>query len=273
LRNLKFAFGKEKRGEEIGSIARSNFQQFGMIAFEWARLKHMSKETLVNLIRVEGKEHLIAAKRKSRSVILLGAHFGNWEYAHLFYASSINPLNFIVRAIDNPFLEVDRVAYNQDFGVRILYQENGLRPAIRNIKKGEDLVIFADRKANSKEGIECRFFGKQTSTLTLVPTLAQRFHIPVVPMFIVRCSDMIHHRIIFLPELEIGNKEKKESIRDATQGQSDIIESVIRTYPDHWIWLHRRWKKHYRYLYTESVARRRRGREKRRRRLKYEKPN
>jgi len=263
LRNLRFAFENEKAKRETAALARRNFGQFGMIGHEWIRLKHMRKPDLLDLIHVEGKAHLIAAKRKSRSVILLGAHFGNWEYAHAFYASTINRLNFIVRAVDNPFLEQERVAYNERFGVRILYQKQGLRPAIRNLKKGEDLVIFADRKANPREGIPCRFFGKVTSTLSLVPTLAQRFRIPVVPMFIVRCEDRVHHRIIFLPELEIADSGGENAVREATQKQSTIIEEMVRTYPDHWVWLHKRWKKHYRYLYTEALARRQRRREKR----------
>jgi KDO2-lipid IV(A) lauroyltransferase len=199
LRNLRFAFGKEKGEDEIVSLARKNFQQFGMIACEWARLKYITKGELQELVNIEGKEHLIAAKKKSPAVILLGAHFGNWEYAHLLYASTINRLNFIVRAIDIPFIEKERVAVNENFGVGILYQKNGLRPAIRNLKKGEDLVLFADRQAGSKEGITCQFFGKETSTLTLVPTLAKRFHIPIVPMFIIRSKDRVHHRIVFFP--------------------------------------------------------------------------
>jgi len=263
LRNLRFAFGKEKAENEIVSLARKNFQQFGMIACEWARLKYITQEELQSLVYIEGKEHLLAAKKKSPSIILLGAHFGNWEYAHLLYASIVNHLNFIVRAIDIPFLERERVAYNENFGVRVLYQKNGLRPAIRNLKKGEDLVIFADRQAGSKEAITCQFFGKETSSLTLVPTLAQRFQLPIVPMFTVRSRDRMHHRMIFFPELKIepGNKEK--SILEGTQRQSDIIESVIREYPDHWVWIHKRWKAHHRYLYTEALAKRKRRREKR----------
>ncbi|TET82962.1 MAG: hypothetical protein E3J46_13040 [Desulfobacteraceae bacterium] len=263
LRNLRFAFGKEKEENEIVSLARKNFQQFGMIACEWARLKYITKEELQRLVDIEGKEHLLAAKKKSPSVILLGAHFGNWEYAHLLYASTINRLNFIVRAIDIPFIEKERAAFNENFGVGILYQKNGLRPAIRKLKKGEDLVLFADRQAGSKEGITCQFFGKETSTLTLVPALAQRFHVPIVPMFIIRSKDMVHHRIVFFPELKIEPGDKEESIREGTQRQSDIIEKVIREYPDHWVWLHKRWKAHHRYLYAESLAKRKRRREKR----------
>jgi len=179
-----------------------------------------------SLVQVEGKEHLDAARRKSRSVILLGAHFGNWEYAHAYYASTINTLNFIVRSIDNPLLEKERVLNNQRFGVRILYKENGLRQAIRRLKNGEDLVIFADRKQTFTRDIPCRFFDRKTSTMTLVPVLARKYRVPVVPMFIVRDEDLVHHRLLFFPELEVRyDDDKEQCISEAAQRQSNMIET------------------------------------------------
>lgn len=264
LRNLRFALGSDIEEKEISAIARNNFVQFAMIAQEWIRLPNLDTEELKGLIYVEGQENLIAAKKKNRSIILLGAHFGNWEYAHLFYSTTVNRLNFIVRAIDNPFIEKERVAYNQHAGVRILYKENGLRPAIKNLKKGEDLVIFADQRPRAREGTMCQFFGRNASTLTLVPALAKKFHVPVVPMFIIRCKDLVHHRIIFFPELKIEYDGKKQSIREGAQLQNDMIEKVIRSYPDHWVWIHKRWRREYPYLYPEDLARRQRRREKRR---------
>jgi KDO2-lipid IV(A) lauroyltransferase len=264
LRNLRFAFGSDRKENEICAIARKSFVQFGMIAHEWIRLSSLDTEELKELIYVEGKENLIAAKKKNQSVIFLGAHFGNWEYAHIFYSTTVNHLNFIVRAIDNPFVEKERVAYNQRAGVRILYKENGLRPAIRNLRRGEDLVIFADQRPRLKEGTLCQFFGKKASTITLVPALARKFHVPVVPMFIVRCKDLIHHRIIFFPELKIDYDDKRQSVSDGAQLQNDMIEKVIRSYPDHWLWIHKRWRREYPHLYPEDLARRQRRREKRR---------
>ena len=249
LTNLQFALGNEKSEKEIRFLARKNFQEFSMIAHEWVRLKNINKKKLRNLIYVEGKEHIIAAKKKNRSIILLSAHFGNWEYAHLFYSSTINRLNFIVRRIDNPLLEQERVTYNENFGVKILYKENGLRPAIKNLKKGEDLIIFADRQANLREGISCNFFGRKTSTLTVVPALAKKYQIPIVPMFITRCKDRVHHRIIFFPELGIDYDSNKDNIHETTQRQNHIIEKVIKTFPDHWLWFHRKWKCYHPHIY------------------------
>jgi KDO2-lipid IV(A) lauroyltransferase len=257
MRNLCFAFNGKKDRREMRSIVRKNFEQFGMIGNEWIRLRNTDTGMIRKLVQVEGKRHLDAARQKNRSVILLGAHFGNWEYAHAYYSSTINKLNFIVRPIDNPLLEQERLKNNDPFGIRILYKENGLRQAIRNLKRGEDLVIFADRKETYKQVIPCRFFDKKTATMTLVPALARKYRIPVVPMFIVRSKDLIHHRLIFLPELPVDyDKDKEECINEATQHQSDIIEKMIESYPDHWIWLHKRWKKYHPYLYPEDMARR-----------------
>jgi Kdo2-lipid IVA lauroyltransferase/acyltransferase len=251
LSNLRFAFGPEKTEKEIRTIARKSFEEFGMIGHEWTRLKYIKKEELLRLVEVEGMENLLAAKKKNPSVIFIGAHFGNWEYTHLYYASTINRLDIIVRAIDNPFLEVLRAGYNQAFGVQILYKQNGLRPAIKNLKNGEDLVILPDQKVVPSEGIVSQFFGKTTDTISLVPALSLKYHAPIVPMFIVRCEDRIRHKIIFLPELTLDTegKDQNEIIAKGTQRQNDIIESMIRKYPHQWLWLHRKWSYHYPEIY------------------------
>lgn len=259
-RNLHFALGEVSASKKYGntrSLVRHNFGQFGMIGQEWIKLKDSGPEALKRIIKVEGREHLIAAKNKSRSIILLGAHFGNWEYAHAYYSSFINPLTFIVRPIDNPYFEKERVAMNRRFGVTTLYKDSGLRGGIKNLKAGEDLVIFADRKETVKQTIPCRFFDKETSTMTLVPALARKYHVPVVPMFIVRCEDLVHHRLLFFPELSVEHdKDKKQGIDEATQIQSDIIEKIIREYPDHWVWFHKRWRRYHPYLYPKDMAKR-----------------
>lgn len=241
LTNLKFAYGNEKNEKELRTLVRKNFQEFGVIGFEWLRLMGLTRKGMDKIksrIHVEGEEHLIAAKKKNSSVILLGAHFGNWEFANLYFADTFNRLNFIVRKIDNPFFEKERVAYNNRFGVNILYKENGLRPAIKNLKKGEDLVIFADRKAKLDEGIPSRFFNQKTSTLYLVYALAKKYKIPIVPMFIFRTKDLLSHRIVFFPELDIDGIDQAEG----TQLQNDIIEKAIRESPAQWFWFHRKWK-------------------------------
>jgi KDO2-lipid IV(A) lauroyltransferase len=252
LINLRFAFEREKDEKEIRSIARKHFQNLGMTGHEWLCLKDLGENDLKKIcdrIYIEGKEHLISAKKQNKAVIILSAHFGNWEYSHLCYASHINRLNFIVRKLDNFFLEQERIDYNQNFNVNILYKENGLREAIRNLRNGEDLVIFSDRKANMREGIPSQFFGKKTSTIPLASALSKKYNIPIVPMFIVRCQDKVHHKIVFQPMFNVGDLDEERAVQTGTQIQNDNIEKVIRRYPDQWLWIHRKWKCYHSHIY------------------------
>lgn len=250
--NLKFAFQNEKSPAEIQRLVYQNFEQWGMIAFEWARLARMGHgqpDKFPFPVRARGLAHLQAARRKSEAVLLLSAHFGNWEYGHYFYGHHIHTLNFIVRRIDHPYLESCRVASNDRFGINILYKEVGLKAAIKNLRKGQDLVIFADQKANPREGVVGRFFGRKSTSIPLVASFAKKFQLPIVPMFVVRSGNGPSHELTFLPELEYG---PGDSVNDITQRQNDIIEKMIRRHPDHWLWMHRRWKTEYPEIYKTN---------------------
>ena len=251
MTNLRFAFGGEKDENAIQSIARSHFQKLGMTGHEWLRFIYIKKsglEKICSNVTVEGKEHLDAAKKRNKAVILLSAHFGNFEYAHIYYATHINRLNFIVRRLDNPHLERERLDYNRKAGVNILYRENGLRPAIKRLKKGEDLVIFPDRKASLQEGIPTLFFGKKTSTISVACALSEKYDIPLVPMFITRCKESARHQITFYPMFRVADLGE-EAVQKGTQLQNDAIENAIREWPDQWLWIHRKWKCYHSHIY------------------------
>jgi Kdo2-lipid IVA lauroyltransferase/acyltransferase len=250
--NIRFAFGKEIAEDEIPRIIRRNFQHFGMVGQEFIKLRQpseMTAEYIDRVVHVEGEEHLLAAKEKSKSVILLGAHFGNWELGHLYYARHYNRLNFIVRRIDNPLLEKTRYRYNTDLGVNIIYKNRGLKEAIKHLSQGEDLVILADQNANRREGISCNFFGHPTTSLYIAPSLAQKYRVPLVPMFTVREKDRQHHRLVFLPEIPIEYGEMKEDVQTLAAMQNERIEQIITLYPDQWLWFHRKWKVDYPEIY------------------------
>ena len=66
---------------------------------------------------------------------------------------------------------------------------------------------------------------------------------PVLPAFMVRDSTSTRHRITFLPRIEVvKTADREESARENTQRFTSVMEMMIRSYPDHWKWIHRRWK-------------------------------
>ncbi len=248
LINLEFAYGDELSVEQRRSLLRRNFAHYGVGSFEWIsmfRMNERRRQQICDQVKIEGLEHLDAARREKKKIILLSGHFGFWEYATIKYAQEIHPLSFIVRRIDNPLVEKERCFYHERFGARILYKENGLREAIRGLNKGEDLLLLADRKAHLHEGIPARFFGRKTSTLAIAVSLAQKYDAALVPMFILRGERCGEHRLVFKPALDIEGL----TLEEAVQIQNDCIEDAIRQSPDLWLWLHRKWKCYHKEIY------------------------
>jgi KDO2-lipid IV(A) lauroyltransferase len=247
--NIKFAFQNELTDTQAMEMVHRNFQQWGMIALEWAKLPGFKKIVQVPEpvgFEVVGRTHWQKAKEENKALLLLGAHFGNWEYCHGYYASKLDRLNFIVRSINNKYIEKKRLASNTQLGVNILYKDGGLKPAIKNIRKGQDLIVFADQNVNEVEGVECRFFGHRTSTLTILASLAKKYHLPVLPIFCVRKQHSGVHQITFLEPLAF---DRDATIPEIAQMQNDVIEKMVRTHPDHWLWMHRKWKHYHPEIY------------------------
>ena len=94
-------------------------------------------------------------------------------------------------------------------------------------------------------------FGKKTSTISLAPALARKYSIPIIPMFTIRCEDTVHHRVVFLPEIQIDRQDNERTLYENTQRQNDVIERVIRERPDHWLWFHRKWQCYHPEIYEQ----------------------
>jgi KDO2-lipid IV(A) lauroyltransferase len=59
----------------------------------------------------------------------------------------------------------------------------------------------------------------------------------------VRDGVSTRHRITILPPIEARRSaDRGEALRRYTQEFTTIFESMVRRYPDHWNWIHRRWK-------------------------------
>ena len=52
----------------------------------------------------------------------------------------------------------------------------------------------------------------------------------------------VEARLRFEPVEWIRSDDPDDEIRANTQNFTRLIEEAVRRYPDHWLWVHRRWK-------------------------------
>jgi len=128
------------------------------------------------------------------------------------------------------------------------------------------MALLIDQSKRS-ESVDARFLGKWVTATPAAALLALRCKSPVIPGFCTREPDgQLSLRLDPPLNLQRTDDLRADLIAN-TQMMTDIVERAIREHPDQWLWLHKRWKKHYPHLYPEYFARRQRRKLKEQRRL------
>ncbi len=242
FRNLSFAL-QEKGREERTRILRDCYDNIGRSLVEFMRLPSVSKKDAIHeLISLEGEEHLRAALAKKRGVLLLTAHYGNWELVGAKLAASGYPLNVLARHQRDTGATRLVNSLRETAGMRVIpARKVDAAQILRCLKRGEIVGFLADQNAGRK-GIFVDFFGRAASTHPGIALFALRTKAPVVPVFGLRNSDN-RHVALLLPEvklIETGNM--REDVAANTAAFTRLIEQQIRLRPELWFWLHDRWR-------------------------------
>jgi KDO2-lipid IV(A) lauroyltransferase len=105
LNNLKLAWGDELTERKRRNLAQENFIHLAKVVFELPYIRRLTPEKLDGFVAFDGLEHLDAALKKGRGVLVMASHFGNWELMALAFSLLHHPINIVIRPLDSPFLD------------------------------------------------------------------------------------------------------------------------------------------------------------------------
>jgi len=242
LANLALAFDTDKTAAERHRLARTTFRHLGQHLVDFSHLSQLTPSTFATVCHVEGLEHIEALLQRRMGLLILSAHFGSWELAPAIALYLTTPLHVIVRPLDNPALQRLAEAYRQRCGYRAIPRHAALTECLKVLRRGEIVAVLMDQSGLRRESVQVEFFGTKAYTSVGPALLALRTGCPVVSGFLIRVGQG-HHQLVFSPEIPVrrtGNV--RQDIVENTREFTHIIESYVRRYPDHWFWLHRRWK-------------------------------
>ncbi len=86
-------------------------------------------------ISYEGLENYSQAKQEGRGVLIATAHLGNWELSAFAHALMTEPMNVMVRALDNPLIDRIVEARRTLSGNRLIYKKEAVRSVLMASKK------------------------------------------------------------------------------------------------------------------------------------------
>lgn len=193
------------------------------------RLKNMA-ETLRLLVE------------QSSGLIFLTGHFGNWEVLGYTMAAMGFPSVSVARPLDNPYINDYLMGVRQLKGQDILYKK-GATASMDDVLNANGLLGFIADQDAGRKGTFVDFFGRLASTYKSIALLAMRHQVPVIVCYGRRLSE--HYRFEIGVQRIIYPAEwarKSDPLKWITQEYTTALEQVIRTAPEQYLWVHRRWK-------------------------------
>ena len=240
--NLATAFGKEKTREEISALAQEAFVNMARMIFEIGWSIRLPEHRFCDYFKISGLEHYQRAEAKAKGVLLLGAHFSNWELYPIVAHMARLPLRIVYRPLDAPFMNRFMKDLRTRFNAGVISTRHGAMSRIyKSLRRGKAVGLLMDQGVDFDDGVFVDFFNRRAATNIGMAVLALKSEAPVVPLFLVRKAGGFHAE--FGPELPlIKTGDRTKDIEANTQQYNDVIEAYARKYPDQWFWVHNRWK-------------------------------
>ncbi len=226
--------------EEARRIVRGVYAHFGMAAAEFARLP-VDRDRVGERVRIFGEEHLKEAFAQGRGVILLSAHFGNWEVAAARLALLGYPMACINAPQRDPRVTALIWSLRECVGIQSVGKGvNDLRAVVSCLKEGRALAVLLDQDARDA-GVVVPFLGAPASTPIGPIKMSQKLRTPILPAFCVRrrepqegCFDL--H---LLPGFVVPAGE--EHVEWGAGRCNEVISEWIARHPEQWLWMYPRW--------------------------------
>ncbi|MFP4239448.1 MAG: lysophospholipid acyltransferase family protein [Rhodosalinus sp.] len=183
----------------------------------------------------EGLAALEAARAEGRPVILVTAHFGNYDAARAALIARGHHMGALYRAMSNPYFNAHYVRTISAIGTPMFEQgRRGMVEMVRHLKGGGVLGILTDLAA--RRGEPLRFFSTPALTSLVTAELALKYDAVLIPTFSTRLPNGLDFTVELQAPVPHGDPAAM------TQEVNDRLEAKVRAHPEQWFWIHRRWK-------------------------------
>lgn len=223
---------------ERAALVRRAWKNFARGILDTMVVMRMSKERILEFIRMEGEEHLQQALAKGKGVIALSAHLGGFTLIGARLAAAGYPFSVVVKhPPDERFAKV-MTDLRAQVGVRTISarpRQQAVRGILKALRKNGVVLVIADEFKSG--GVNTTFMGLTAAAPRGPASLALRTGAATLPMFAPRERDgSVVVRIS--PELElVRHNDVETSVAETTKLFTRCIEEAILRYPSQWNWL------------------------------------
>tara|TARA_B110000444_G_scaffold45010_1_gene40943 strand:+ start:11139 stop:11996 length:858 start_codon:yes stop_codon:yes gene_type:complete len=236
--NLKKSF-PNLGPKTLKSIEVAFYKNFCDVLVENLLLHSISKPELQNKMKLINPKVFKDLNFKSKGVLLVGAHYNNWEWMALSLSTYLNNrLYTVYKPLSN--LSVDKIMKDsrKRFGANIIPMDSFAKTVIKNKNQASVNLMLVDQSPHkSKLDFFCNFLNQDTPVY-------------LGPEKLIKSTELELY-FIEVHRVKRGNYEMKvvpllhntlSKFGDITELHVKHLENLIQMRPQNWLWTHRRWK-------------------------------
>lgn len=238
--NLKNSF-PEKSDEEINKIAKKFYRHLCDLVIEILALVHSNEKKMQKHFKVKNPEVLDNIYDQNKSVIVLAAHYGNWEYFLSLPLFLKHKVVAIYKPFSNKYFDNLMISIRKKFGVEPVEMKQTIKLIVkyRREKKLAITAFFSDQSPMKSEiNYWTNFLNQDTPVYLGAEKIARKTNQTVVFIKIEKIKRGCYEAEI----IKLFDNPKNAQQYEITEEHLRVLEKIINNKPEHWLWSHRRWK-------------------------------
>jgi len=223
---------------ERAALVDANLRDIGLMLVEFALGWMGSDRRMADIpTRIDGLQHLEAARAQGKGVLLVGGHFSHLELCARLVSQRIR-IAGMYRRMDSAVFEWVVLRARLHYAAA-MFDKDDIRGTVKYLRAGGTLWYAPDQDMRSKDSVFVPFFGVPAATITATHHLARMSGAVVIPFFHRRLPDGQGYALRLGPPLE---SFPGTEVLDDTARVNACIEQMVREAPEQYLWVHKRFK-------------------------------
>ena len=223
---------------ERETLCRRHYESVGIGLTELATSWFGVPERLRETVRIEGREHLEEALEKGKGVLFFCGHFTPMELIHAVMRPLCPRVTAMYRPMRNELL--DRIILRgRGRHIDELISKYSVKTLLRRLSENSVVFYLADQSSRDKYSAPVPFFGLPAMTNTAVSRILRISGATLLPLYFRRLEDGSGYVASIDPPLP--DLPSNDPVADTTRLMR-ALEDYIRTCPEQYTWMHRRFK-------------------------------
>lgn len=232
----------QKSEKEINTLIRCFYKNLSDVLIEGIKAFSMTKKQVKNRHKVLNPEVAQRFLEKGQSIIVLTAHYTNWEWGTMSGGLYFENKNIaLYKPLNNKWVDRYVRRSRSKYGTELASIFKTIETFEKNKDSGVIFILAADQspsKSNRAQWVD--FLGRDTAFLYGPEKYARKYNLPVFYIDIQRKKRGFYELSFSLMT------DKPASLPDGhiTKMYANKLEEIIQSKPENWLWSHRRWKLH-----------------------------